>query len=89
MTNPTELVGLLINKGTNFAEGIEYVYKKVKGSCSMLILTENSVIAARDKLGRTSIVIGKKDDGYAVSSESTSFPNLDYQLLRDIGPEKS
>lgn len=86
VTNPTELVGLLINKGTNFAEGIEYVYKKVKGSCSMLILTENSVIAARDKLGRTSIVIGKKDDGYAVSSESTSFPNLDYQLLRDIGP---
>ncbi len=85
-TNPTELVGLLINKGKNFVEGIEYVYQKIKGSCSMLILTENSVIAARDKLGRTSILIGKKEDGYAVSSESTSFPNLGYELLRDVGP---
>lgn len=85
-TNPTELVGLLINKGKNFVDGIEYVYQKIKGSCSMLILTENSVIAARDKLGRTSILIGKKEDGYAVSSESTSFPNLGYELLRDVGP---
>lgn len=85
-TNPTELVGLLINKGRNFVEGIEYVYQKIKGSCSMLILTENSVIAARDKLGRTSILIGRKEDGYAVSSESTSFPNLGYELLRDVGP---
>lgn len=85
-TNPTELVGLLINKGKNFVEGIEYVYQKIKGSCSMLILTESSVIAARDKLGRTSILIGKKEDGYAVSSESTSFPNLGYELLRDVGP---
>lgn len=85
-TNPTELVGLLINKGKNFVDGIEYVYQKIKGSCSMLILTENSVIAARDKLGRTSILVGKKEDGYAVSSESTSFPNLGYELLRDVGP---
>lgn len=85
-TNSTELVGLLINKGKNFVDGIEYVYQKIKGSCSMLILTENSVIAARDKLGRTSILIGKKEDGYAVSSESTSFPNLGYELLRDVGP---
>ena len=86
VTNPTELVALLINQGKTFVEGIENVYAKVKGSCSMLILTEDSVIVGRDKLGRTSIVIGEKEDGYAVSSESTSFPNLDYRLLRDVGP---
>ncbi|MDE5871610.1 MAG: amidophosphoribosyltransferase [Muribaculaceae bacterium] len=86
VTNPTELVALLINQGKTFVEGIENVYNKVKGSCSMLILTEDAVIVGRDKLGRTSIVIGEKEDGYAVSSESTSFPNLDYRLLRDVGP---
>ncbi|MDE6380274.1 MAG: amidophosphoribosyltransferase, partial [Muribaculaceae bacterium] len=85
-TNPTELIALLINQGKTFVEGIENVYNKVKGSCSMLILTEDSVIVGRDKLGRTSIVIGEKEDGFAVSSESTSFPNLDYRLLRDVGP---
>lgn len=85
-TNPTELIALLINQGNSFVEGIENVYNKVKGSCSLLILTEDAVIVGRDKLGRTSIVIGVKEDGYAVSSESTSFPNLDYRLLRDVGP---
>lgn len=52
----------------------------------MLILTEDGIIAARDFLGRTPIVIGKKDGAYAVSSETTSFPNLDYQVVRDLGP---
>ena len=52
----------------------------------MLILTENGLIAARDKLGRTPIVIGKKEGAYAASSESTSFPNLDYEIERFVGP---
>jgi len=52
----------------------------------MIILTEDGIIAARDFLGRTPIVIGKKDGAYAVSSESSSFPNLDYKVLRDVGP---
>jgi amidophosphoribosyltransferase len=52
----------------------------------MLILTENGIIAARDALGRTPIVIGQKDGAYAVSSETTSFPNLDYKIVRDLGP---
>ena len=84
--NPTELIGLLIVKGKSFVEGIENVYNTVKGSCSMLLLTEDGIIAARDFLGRTPIVIGKKEGAYAVSSETTSFPNLDYQVLRDVGP---
>ena len=84
--NQTELVALLINMGNTFVEGINNVYQKIDGSCSMLILTEDGIIAARDFLGRTPIVIGKKEGAYAVSSETTSFPNLDYRVLRDVGP---
>ncbi len=65
--NQTELVALLINMGRTFVEGINLVYRKIEGSCSMLIMTENGIIAARDFLGRTPIVIGKKDGAYAVS----------------------
>ena len=86
-TNQTELVALLIIQGKDFTEGIENVYKRVKGSCSMLILTDDgSIIAARDKLGRTPIVLGKKEGAYAVTSETTAFPNLDYEVVRDLGP---
>ena len=84
--NQTELVALLILQGGTFVEGIENVYRRIKGSCSMLILTENGIIAARDRLGRTPIVIGKKDGAYAASSESTCFPNLDYEIDRYVGP---
>lgn len=84
--NQTELVALLILQGATFVEGIENVYRRIKGSCSMLILTENGIIAARDRLGRTPIVIGKKDGAYAASSESTCFPNLDYEIDRYVGP---
>ena len=84
--NQTELVALLINMGNTFVEGINNVYRKIDGSCSMLILTEDGIIAARDFLGRTPIVIGKKEGAYAVSSETSSFPNLDYKVVRDLGP---
>ena len=85
-TNPTEPIALLITEGKNFVEGIENVYRSVKGSCSMLILTENGIIAARDRLGRTPIVVGRKEGAFAVSSESSSFPNLDYEIDRYVGP---
>ena len=97
--NQTELVALLINMGNTFVEGINRVYQKIEGSCSMLILTEDGIIAARDILGRTPIVMGKKSvhrlspigtdeliEAYGVSSETTAFPNLDYKVLRDVGP---
>lgn len=84
--NQTELIALLINMGNTFVDGINLVYQKVKGSCSILILTEDGIIAARDALGRTPIVIGKKEGAFAVTSESTSLPNLDYHPLRDVGP---
>lgn len=85
LTNQTELIALLVSQGKTFVEGIEIVQEKVKGSCSMLILTEDGIIAARDKWGRTPILIGKKEGAYAVSSEPCSFPNLGYKLEYNVG----
>lgn len=85
-TNQTELIALLIIKGRNFIEGIENVYKYVKGSCSMLLLTEDGIIAARDRWGRTPIVIGRKEGAFAATSETTAFPNLDYEIEKYLGP---
>lgn len=84
--NPTELVGLLIVQGTDFVDGIENVYRQIKGSCSILILTEDGIIAARDAWGRTPIIIGKKANAYAVASESSSFFNLGFQTEYFLGP---
>lgn len=85
-TNQTELIALLIIQGKDFVDGIENVFRKIKGSCSMLILTEDGIIAARDRLGRTPIVIGKKEGAYAATSETNSFPNLGYEVEKYIGP---
>lgn len=85
-TNPTELITLLIARGKTFVDGIENVYHRIKGSCSMLILTENGIIAARDRLGRTPIIVGKKDGAWAVTSESCSFPNLEFEIEHYVGP---
>ena len=85
-TNQTELIALLIIQGKDFVDGIENVFRHIKGSCSMLLLTEDGIIAARDQWGRTPIVVGKKEGAYAVTSESSSFPNLDYEVERYVGP---
>ena len=85
-TNQTELVALLITQGKDFVDGIENVFNKIKGSCSMLILTEDGIIVARDKWGRTPIIIGKKEGAYAATSESSSLPNLDYEIEKYVGP---
>ncbi|MGP1447894.1 MAG: amidophosphoribosyltransferase [Candidatus Limimorpha sp.] len=85
-TNPTELVALLITQGKDFVDGIGNVFRSVRGSCSMLILTDNAIIAARDYYGRTPIVIGKDDEGYVLASESHSYLNLGYETCRDVRP---
>lgn len=85
-TNQTELIALLIIQGKDFTDGIENVFRHIKGSCSMLLLTEDGIIAARDRLGRTPVAVGKKDGAYAVTSETCSFPNLDFEIERDLGP---
>ena len=84
--NPTELVGLLIVQGKDFVDGIENVYHQIKGSCSILILTEDGIIAARDSWGRTPIVLGKRDGAYAIASESSSYFNLGFETDRFLGP---
>lgn len=85
-TNPTELVAQLLVQANSFTEGIENVYRHIKGSCSMLILTTHELICARDSWGRTPIIIGHKEGAYAASSESTSFPNLDFETVYNVGP---
>lgn len=77
---------MLIVQGKDFVDGIENVFNKIKGSCSMLILTEDGIIVARDKWGRTPIIIGKKDGAYAATSESSSLPNLDFEIDKYVGP---
>lgn len=84
--NPTELIAMLIAECDDFTSGIENVFNLIKGSCSLLILTEDRIIAARDKLGRTPIVIGKKEGAYAASFETCAFPNLNYEIDRYLGP---
>ncbi len=84
--NPTELVATLINQETNFTDGIANVQKAVEGSCSILLLTQEGVYAARDALGRTPLVIGAKDGAYAAALETCAFPNLDYEVEKELGP---
>jgi len=85
-TSPTELVAMLICEKESFEAGIQYAQEAIKGSCSMLLLSEKGIYAARDKLGRTPIVIGKKDGAYAAASESCAFPNLGYEIEKYLGP---
>ncbi|MCK4569290.1 MAG: amidophosphoribosyltransferase, partial [Bacteroidales bacterium] len=85
-TNATELVAMLICEEESIEKGIENVYDKLKGSCSMLILTKEGVYAARDKLGRTTIILGKKEGAFAFASESSSFSNLGFETEHDLGP---
>ncbi len=84
--NPTEVVANLICEEDSFISGIENVFKSIRGSCSVLILTENCIIAARDKLGRTPVIVGKKEDAYAIAIESSSFPNTGYNIEYYLGP---
>ncbi len=84
--NATELVAMLIGMGNTIKEGIEYAQSQIKGSCSMLVLTDYAIYAARDRFGRTPISIGKNDMGYVCASESSSYTNLGYSYVRDLGP---
>lgn len=85
-TNQTELLAMLITEGKDFVDGIERIYNSIKGSATMLLLTEKGLIAARDKYGRLPLVIGKKEGAYAISGESVAFPNLGYEPCYDLGP---
>ena len=85
-TNPTELVAMLICEAESFEAGIHNAQQAIEGSCSLLLLTTDGIYAARDKLGRTPVIIGKKDGGFAASSETCAFPNLGYEIEKYLGP---
>ena len=85
-TNQTELIVALINQKDSIPEGIKYVQEKIKGSMSMLIMTDKGIYAARDKLGRTPIQIGKKEGAYCASFENFAYVNLGYTDHHELGP---
>ncbi|MBE6710636.1 MAG: amidophosphoribosyltransferase [Clostridia bacterium] len=84
--NQTELAAAIINQKDNFIEGIRYVQELVDGSLSLMILTPKGIYVARDRLGRTPIVLGRKDEGYCASFESFAYLNLGYSDFRELGP---
>ena len=84
--NPTELVAALINHKQSIVEGLSYVQDMVEGSMSVLIMTKEGIYAARDRLGRTPVILGHKEDGYCITFESSAFLNLGYRHYRDLGP---
>ena len=84
--NDTELVSIIIDSSDSFVEGIKRVLELVDGSMTLLLLTKDGLIAARDRLGRTPIIIGQKEDAMCASSESFAFLNLDYHQVKELGP---
>jgi amidophosphoribosyltransferase len=84
--NATELVAALINQKDNLVEGLRYAQEQIDGSISILLMTPKGIYAARDKLGRTPVVIGKKDDAFCVSFESFAYLNLGYVHYKELGP---
>jgi len=84
--NPTEVTAMLICQAESFEAGIRQAQEAIQGSCSLLLLTEGGIYAARDLLGRTPLIIGRRSGAYAVSSETCAFPNLDFEIDHFLGP---
>jgi len=84
--NPTELVASLIDREATIEDGIQSAQAAIDGSCTLLVLTERGLYAARDRLGRTPLVLGTRDDAFAATSESCAFPNLGFEVERELGP---
>lgn len=84
--NPTEITAALINQKSDIVEGLRYAQERIKGSMTILLLTPKGIYAARDKVGRTPVIIGKKDDGFCASFESFAYLNLGYEDYKELGP---
>ena len=85
-TNPTELVAALINQKDNLIDGLAYAQQRIEGSMTILLMTPKGIYAARDRLGRTPVSVGTKEDACCVSLESFAYRNLGYQEERELGP---
>jgi len=86
--NSSELTAALINQKDSFVEGILHAQEIIKGSITILLLTRDGIIAARDKLGRLPVLIGKNDDGHCISFESFAYHKLDYTDAYELGPRE-
>jgi amidophosphoribosyltransferase len=84
--NATELIARIIASGNDIKDGIEKVYKRITGSASLLVLSKNGIYGARDKFGRSTLALGRKEGSWAICSETTSLPNLDFEPIRDLKP---
>lgn len=84
--NATELIASLINQKQNLIEGIRYAMEQVDGSVSLLLMNQNGVYAARDKMGRTPVVIGRKENAFCASFENFAFKKLNYTMYKELGP---
>ncbi len=84
--NPTEIAAAIINQKETIVEGLQYLQKRVVGSLTVLILTAEGIYASRDRLGRTPVIIGKKDNAYCASFESFAYLNLGYRDYKELGP---
>jgi amidophosphoribosyltransferase len=84
--NLTELASKMITQGKDIADGIKNLFSKISGSCSVLILAKEGIYAARDRYGCTPLVLGSKSGDWAVTSETAAFPNLGYEIVRDLDP---
>ncbi|HNR51741.1 MAG TPA: amidophosphoribosyltransferase, partial [Deltaproteobacteria bacterium] len=84
--NPTELISMLVCEEKSFKDGISSVFRSIKGSCTLMILTKKGIIAARDRLGRTPLAIGRKNGSLAVTSETCALSNLGYEAEYYLGP---
>ena len=84
--NPTEITAALINQKPTIAEGLANVQEKVEGSMTVLVLTPEGIYASRDRLGRTPVIIGKKENAFCASFESFAYLNLGYQDYKELGP---
>ena len=84
--NPTELVASLIDQGSSFADGIRRAQETIDGSCSLLLLTAEGIYAARDRFGRTPVILGEKEGAFCVTMESCALPNLDFRIHSELGP---
>lgn len=84
--NATELIAALINQKENLIEGIQYALDKVDGSVSILLMNQAGIYAARDKYGRTPVVVGKKEDAFCISFENFAYKNLGYTDYKELGP---
>ena len=84
--NTPELIAKLINQGKSLVDGIEKMFDVIEGSCSLLLLHKDGIYAARDRMGHTPLIVGRREDGWAVTAETSAFPNTDFEIVKNIEP---